>query len=228
MEIRIDQSTIGSVTVNSGIWGMYAIEGYVSAGIHKVAIAFTNDYYNPPSDRNLFVDSIFITSSTQLPYRGTLSVIPGTIQAEDFDTGGEGVAYRDLDASNNGGRYRPSEGVDIETTTDTGGGYNVGWMEAGEWLQYTVNVATAGTYDLDVRVAANGNGGTFHIEFNGVNKTGSMTIPNTGGWQVWRTIRKTGINLGAGLQVMKIVLDADGPISFVGNINNIVLSATTE
>jgi len=116
-----------------------------------------------------------------VPYKGTPSVIPGTIQAEDFDIGGEGVAYHDLDAGNNGGRYRPSESVDIQTTTDTGGGYNVGWMEAGEWLQYTVNVATTGTYDLDVRVAANGNGGTFHIEFNGVDKTGSMVIPNTAG-----------------------------------------------
>jgi hypothetical protein len=67
MEIRIDQSTIDSVTVNSGIWGTYVIEGNVSAGIHKVAIAFTNDYYNPPEDRNLYVDSIFISSSTQLP-----------------------------------------------------------------------------------------------------------------------------------------------------------------
>ena len=67
MEIRIDKSTIGSVTVNSGIWGTYVIEGNISAGIHKVAIAFTNDYYKPPEDRNLFVDSIFISSSAQLP-----------------------------------------------------------------------------------------------------------------------------------------------------------------
>jgi len=57
-----------------------------------------------------------------------------------------------------------------------------------------------------------------------VDKTGSMTIPDTDGWQVWQTIRKTGISLSAGLQVMKIVLDANGPISSVGNINDIVLS----
>ncbi|MEI9476672.1 MAG: carbohydrate-binding domain-containing protein [Deltaproteobacteria bacterium] len=67
MEIRIDQSTIDSVRVNSGTWGTYVIEGNIPAGIHKVAIAFTNDYYNPPEDRNLYVDSLFISSSAQLP-----------------------------------------------------------------------------------------------------------------------------------------------------------------
>ena len=69
------------------------------------------------------------------------------IQAENYDTGGEGVAYHDSDAGNKGGQYR-SDGVDIESTTDTGGGYNVGWVAAGEWLEYTVNVAVAGSYDI--------------------------------------------------------------------------------
>jgi hypothetical protein len=67
MEIRIDQSTIDSVTVNSGTWGTYVIQGNIPAGIHKVAIAFTNDYYRSPEDRNLYVDSIFIGLSAQLP-----------------------------------------------------------------------------------------------------------------------------------------------------------------
>ena len=61
MEIRIDQSTIDSVTVNSRTWGTYVIQGNIPAGIHKVAIAFTNDYYRPPEDRTLFVDSVSIS-----------------------------------------------------------------------------------------------------------------------------------------------------------------------
>ena len=67
MEIRIDQSPIGSVTVDSGIWETYVIEGNIPAGIHNVAIAFTNDYYNPPEDRNLYVDTVFISLSADLP-----------------------------------------------------------------------------------------------------------------------------------------------------------------
>jgi glucosylceramidase len=120
------------------------------------------------------------------PFGGTAAAVPGTIEAENFDNGGESVAYHDLSASNLGGQYRAGD-VDIEATTDTGGGYNVGWLQAGEWLKYTVNVTTAGTYTLDVRVAANGSGGTFHVESNDVDVTGPMAFPNTGSWQTWRS-----------------------------------------
>ncbi len=58
------------------------------------------------------------------------------------------MGYHDSEASNQGGAYR-STTVDIEANTDQGGGYNVGWIVAGEWLNYTVDVATAGTYDLN-------------------------------------------------------------------------------
>jgi beta-glucanase (GH16 family) len=64
------------------------------------------------------------TSST--PYYGAPQTIPGTIEAEDYDNGGQSVAYYDMDAANNDGVYRPAEYVDIEACTDSGGGYNVG------------------------------------------------------------------------------------------------------
>ena len=58
-------------------------------------------------------------------------------------------------------------------------------------------------------------GGTFHVEFNGVNKTGSITVPNTGDWQAWQTI-STSVQLTAGLQVMRVVFDTS---TDVGNLN---------
>ena len=67
----------------------------------------------------------------QAPYPGSPFVLPTRIEAEDFDIGGEGVAYHDTDAGNNGGQYRPAEDVDIEACSDAGGGYNVGWTDAG-------------------------------------------------------------------------------------------------
>ncbi len=151
------------------------------------------------------------------PYTGSPVALPGTIQAENFDKGGSGVAYNDTTSSNQGGQYRTTEAVDIEATSDTGGGYDIGWTAAGEWLNYTVNVATAGTYTIEARVAASGAGGTFHIEVNGVDKTGPMTIPNTGGWQTWTTISKSGVNLSAGPQIWRFVIDSAGTV--VGNIN---------
>ncbi|HXH05031.1 MAG TPA: carbohydrate-binding protein, partial [Vicinamibacterales bacterium] len=151
------------------------------------------------------------------PFTGTPVALPGTIEAENFDEGGEGVAYHDVSSANRGGQYR-AEGVDIEATSDAGGGYNVGWISPGEWLLYTVNVTAAGTYTLEFRVACGGQGGTFHLEINGVDVTGPLTIPNTGGWQTWATVTKTGMSLPAGQQRWRLVFDSAGSAG-VGNLN---------
>ena len=100
----------------------------------------------------------------------------------------------------------------------------MGWAFAGEWLNYSVNVTTGGTYNIDVRVASAGAGGIFHIEVNGVNVTGPMTVPNTGGWQTWTTIRKSGVALSAGPQTWRLVMDSNGSTTAVGNFNFIRVS----
>ena len=82
------------------------------------------------------------------------------MEAENFDNGGEGIAYHDESAGNSGGAYRVTD-VDLQSTIDSGGGYNVGWAGAGEWLNYTVNVAAAGLYTLQFRVASPGRGRRF-------------------------------------------------------------------
>lgn len=155
------------------------------------------------------------------PYGGTPVSLPGTIQAENFDEGGAEVAYHDATSGNSGGKYRLTTDVDIESTSDTGGGFNLGWMSVGEWLKYTVNVGTAGTYDIEFRIASSGGGGTFHLESNGVNKTGTLSIPNTGAWQKWVTVNKAGVSLSAGQQVFRIVMDSAGPTGAVMNLNYI-------
>jgi hypothetical protein len=141
------------------------------------------------------------------------------VQAENFDNGGQGAAYYDLTSGNDGGAYRDTD-VDIEPSGDAGDGHNVGWTHAGEWLQYTVNVPAAGTYALEVRVASLGPGGVFHIEIDGVDRTGPMTVPNTGGWQVWTTLRTSGLQLQGGTQTWRIVIDSHNPENgFAGNFN---------
>ncbi|PYI86128.1 MAG: hypothetical protein DME26_09640, partial [Verrucomicrobia bacterium] len=162
----------------------------------------------------------------EAPFTGLPQTVPGTIQAEDFDGGGEGVAYHDGDTSNNGGKYR-NTAVDIESTSDIGGGYNVGWTGAGEWLKYSINAVVDGVYTLQARIASSGSAGTFHIEFDGVDKTGSLTSPDSGGWQSWWTLTKTAIGLRAGPHVMRLVMDTYGANSTVGNFNYITLTATS-
>jgi glucose/arabinose dehydrogenase len=167
---------------------------------------------------------LYTTAGASTPYRGVPAAIPGVVQAEEFDLGGAGIAYHDLSSGNAGGAFRSGD-VDIQATSDAGGGYNVGWMAAGEWLVYTVDVAAAGSYTVEARVAANGAGGTFHIEMNGVNVTGAMSIPNTGGWQLWTTVVKSAVSLQAGRQTLRIVLDANGPTNVFGNVNYLRIAA---
>ena len=141
--------------------------------------------------------------------------IPGTIEAEDYDTGCEGDAYYDSDDTNQGGQYRPNQGVDIEKCA--AGGYNVGWAHVGDWMAYTVNVSKTATYQVSFHVASSYDSGKFHLESDGVDKTGVILVPNTKGFQNW-TVVKNSIKLNAGQHVLKFVVDGD-----LFNIDKMVL-----
>jgi lysophospholipase L1-like esterase len=151
--------------------------------------------------------------SGEAPFGGTPASIPGTIQNENYDLGGEGVGYHDSDTTNSGGRYR-TDGVDIEPCGDAGCGFDVGWTNAGEWLKYTVNVATAQTYTVSFRVAAAAAVGTtagrFHIQTpQGTNLSGTINVPGTGGWQTYTTVTAS-ITLPAGQQILELFEDSGG------------------
>ena len=79
-------------------------------------------------------------SATQTPYIGSSHSIPGRIQAEQFDEDGQGVAYEDTTSKNKGGAFRKDETVDVEMTKDRATRYDVGYIEDGEYLEYTVDV----------------------------------------------------------------------------------------
>jgi probable HAF family extracellular repeat protein len=147
------------------------------------------------------------SSGTLSPFSGTPVPIPGTIDSEKFDNGGEGVAYHDDTAGNNGGQFRNTD-VDIEAASE--GGFDVGWIDEGEWLNYTINVTQAGNYTVQLRVASIP-GATFHVGFNGPS-TGqwiAVSVPATGGWQNWTTI-SVPVTLGAGTQQMTLFFDTGG------------------
>lgn len=132
------------------------------------------------------------------------------IEAENFDQGGPGIAYLDTDSLNQGGAYR-SEDVDIQPTTDTGGGFNVLGIEPGEWLEYTINVEAAGTYQLRFRTSrAPAGSRNLRVLVGGVDKTGLVTIPRTVSWQSWTTVTKSGVSLEAGIQVLRIATEVGG------------------
>lgn len=167
-------------------------------------------------------------AAPQTPYGGTVWAIPGKIEAENFDNGGEGAAYHDLTATNTQGQYRTTEGVDIEAATE--GGYNVGTIQTGEWLEYTVNIGQAGIYTLQASVAAIAAGKTFHVELNGQNISGTITVPNTGGWQTWTTVNVTTPSLTAGQKVLRVVFDSNefnfNWVNFAIQSNNAAINKT--
>jgi len=140
------------------------------------------------------------------------------VQAENFDEGGASIAYFDTTPGNAGNIYRATD-VDLEASADVGGGYHVMKTRAGEWLKYTVNVAAAGIYPLGIRIANIGTGGTFHVEVDGVDKTGPIAVPDTGGWQSWQTLTTSGIAFAAGPHVIRLSFDSAGTSGGVGNFN---------
>src|SRR3984885_931356 len=147
----------------------------------------------------------------EAPYGGTAAAIPGNVLAENYDTGGQGVAYNVTSVNGSANGYR-SDGVDLEATTDTGGGANdLGWTAAGQWFKYTVNVATAGTYTVGVRLAApTAVTDGLHIDNSaGTNLSGNVNVPATGGWQTWTTGNAT-VTLPAGTQTLTLDQDNGG------------------
>lgn len=131
--------------------------------------------------------------------------IPGAIPVIAFNSGGEGIGYHDVDASNNGGQYRPTEGVDIEQTTEEGG-YDVGWTNAGEWMNYTIDVKKSGQYTLAVTAGSPHDPdpiGSFRVEIDGEDITGAMSCPNTGGYQDWTDVTKL-VHLEKGVHILRL------------------------
>jgi glucan 1,3-beta-glucosidase len=108
--------------------------------------------------------------------------VPATIQAEAFTA---------------------MSGVQLENSSDTGGGQNVGYFDPDDWVEYKISVATAGTFTLDYRLAtANGSTG-FEVWVDGVKALDVMAVPNTGGWQTWVTQTSAPFTMTAGNHTLR-------------------------
>ena len=135
-------------------------------------------------------------STVQSPYGGTPRQIPGRIEAEEYDEGVNGVAYHDATAGNEGTVFR-SDDVDVEVRD---GGYNVGWIADGEWLEYTVN-AISSTYELTARVATTNSAASFNVFLDDV-QIAIVNVPNTGDWGVFQTVSVPDITVTGGDDVI--------------------------
>ncbi|MBR4713520.1 MAG: carbohydrate-binding protein [Paludibacteraceae bacterium] len=172
----------------------------VSRGTHSVwAVGYDadgKDYTTSKVKLSLF--------EPQLPFNGTPALIPGVIEAEEFDYGGEGNAYHDNDEQNRNKGDR-QEGVDMSNTA-------VGYAETGEWIEYTVEVQRSGTYELESTVASDKSSGSFTLYMDnnfiipGADGTpgGFVEIPNTGGYSDFTTVKTKLNKLTKGVHVLKL------------------------
>ncbi|WP_394772843.1 glycosyl hydrolase family 18 protein [Flavobacterium sp.] len=107
--------------------------------------------------------------------------------------------------------YSSMSGVQTESTTDTGGGSNVGYADTGDWMAYSnINFPTSGSYVIEYRVASAVSGAKISSDLNaGTIQLGAVNIPNTGGWQNWQTVSQT-VNVTAGTYNFGIYIQTTG------------------
>lgn len=183
------------------------------AQVDQIVLSSANYLYSCPG--SMTNDSVIVpqasgasssASQSAGPYLGSPVSLPGHVKGEDYDNGPAGVSYHDTTPGNTGGKYRQGD-VDIEGCAE--GGYDVGWITPGEWLNYTVKVASAGTYTVSLRVASTG-GASLHVGFNGPSNVWKVVnVPATGSWQSWTTVSFQA-SLGAGTQQLTLLFDTGG------------------
>jgi len=213
----------GSVLGAEDTTAPYSVAAYTTS-VADGAYTLTAVARDAAGNRRTSAPVTVIVANSTTPYTGTPKNLPATLQAEDFDRGGEGVAYHDNTPGNAGGQYRTTENVDIVASSDPqGGGYVVNNFETGEWLNYTVNLQAAGRYDIDLRASSAMAGGAFHVEIDGQDVSGLVAVPNTGSWSAFQWVGKKGVQLPAGRHVMKIVANQQ-----YFNLNSIRVQVATD
>ena len=156
-----------------------------------------------------FTSSVTIKVIEVGPYGGKAAVIPGKIEAENYDNGYAGKAYNDLSDGNtcdDFNNFYRSDDVDIKELKD--GGVAVGHCQKGEWMNYTVNVVEDGDYDVILRAGTgNSDGGKLTLSVGNTSK--EISIDKTGSWGTFDEIKIGTMKLSKGEQVLKLAIDKD-------------------
>lgn len=163
------------------------------------------------------------------PFREEPIALPGILEVEDFDNGANGVAYSDSDNKNEGGKYRPDSGVDIDSIAD--GGYVIGWTSGGEWLEYTVTVDEEQLMVFSAKVASGLTGAAFRIYMGDTDLTGRVPVPQTASnnWTVYTEVKgRTKVPMPVGTYKLRLVIEGAyaniDKITFAKSLGNEILT----
>jgi endoglucanase Acf2 len=175
----------------------------LTLGMHGLyAKVYVGDAFN-------VTNIVSVQVGEQVPYGGNVSVIPGLIEAGHYDAFeggiGQGITYVDVSQNNEGG-FRPEEFVDAAPVTNEGA--TIGWIASGEWVEYTVDVATAGVYNVAMRYAS-GNaagGGPMYFEVDGARVSENVSFNSTSptNWNTWVN-KNASVELNKGRHVLRAV-----------------------
>jgi len=160
-------------------------------------------YSGPTPSTTPTVTTTTAAPNQQTPYQSV--TVPARIEAENYDNGGEGVAYHDVEPANLGIAGRVNEGVDVETA---GGVTNVAYIRTGEWIEYTINVPAAGTYPTTFRVSSPNSGRTMGISVDGT-PVATIPVPNTGSFTTYTNVVFP-VALQSGTHTLKVTFQGDG------------------
>ncbi|MCH2176699.1 MAG: TIGR03790 family protein [Lentisphaeria bacterium] len=177
-----------------------------------------------PAGNQTQSEVLSFNSVSQTPYNNQAQVIPGVVEMEFFDEGGEGIAYSDRDRDNvNRYQFRPDEAVELGRTIDNP--LSVKDIQSDEWLEYTVVVQFDGMYSVEI--AHQSKGGTFHLEIDGQDITGPIEseTDKIDGKFYWTTTTVNNISLTAGEQIIRFVVDKEVNSNFP-HIDKLTFSAT--
>jgi len=145
----------------------------------------------------------------QVPFSGNNFQIPGVIEPGNFDKfeggAGQNISYVDTSV-NNEGDYRTDEYVDAVSNTQEG--KIVGWTVAGEWMEYSIEVETAGVYDVSIRYATGNSsgGGPFYFEIEGEKISPDISVSYSGDWDSWATKTVSNVLLTKGKHVLRLFI----------------------
>ena len=211
--------------VNSAYWLNQATTvSFSTSGLHTLRIQVREDgvqfdqvvlspsrYLNTSPGRS--TDDPIVVAKPQVigrPFNEFPAEVPGSFEAEDFDLGGEGVAYHDVVPRNAGGVYRTSEDVDLLAAPGNGSRFVVNNYQTGEWLAYSIYVFDAASYTIQLKVSTEFSTSRGHVEIDGVDVTDSVAVPDTGSWQAFQLITfRSGLILGSGPHLFRIYSDQE-------------------
>lgn len=208
-ELKIDGSVIRTDTIAPYEWGKVGSDTQdetlsLLAGSHLLEVTVTDS-----EGQMRTVRTTIMVKEARGPYGEQPIAIPGVLQFELYDKGGQGIAYHDNEPENRGAaeaNFRVNEGVDIGAGN---GGYVIGWTSDNEWLEYTVSVESDDTYEFEFTVSSYRGGGLLGLKVDGQSAFSSVSIPKTDDWDVYTTFKEN-VSLTAGEHTLRFTIENSG------------------